>query len=100
MAMEWTLTVWAIILTSISFILVALFGTRPLAIALVWVITRIPGHSGATCPVYFLEPIGPWPGVCEKACRNPPGSMGTDMVGACYFLSGQTRDEDYESKNN
>jgi len=91
MVVDWNLIVVAVILTSISFGLMALFGTRPLAIALVWIITRMPGHSGATCIVYELEPVGPWLGVCEKACKNPW------MVNSCYQMSGV---KPYESENN
>ncbi len=69
-----------------------MFGSDVHAMGLVYLISRFPGHAGATCVVYYLEPMGPWPGVCDIACRNPPGHMGTDLVGACYFLSGVTRD--------
>jgi len=84
---DWPLTIWAIVLTSVSFILVALFGTRPLAIAMVWVISRLPGHAPYKCPVYHLDPPGPWPGVCEKACPMRPGPMGDRMIDACNMMS-------------
>lgn len=98
--MAWTFHFWAmvIMLTTFSFAMVFMFGTRPLAIALVWMITRVPGHSGSDCPVYYLDPMGPWPGVCEKACKNRIGAMGVSQIEACYFMSGQTRKEDYEEK--
>ena len=93
--MDFNLTVMVILLTSFSFAMMFMFGTRPLAIALVWAITRIDKpFAPKACMIYNLEPVGPWPGICDKACNNKW------MVESCYRISGQTRNVDYESKNN
>lgn len=89
MTADWTMTMVAIVLTTVSFILVARFGTRPLAIAMVWIIARLPGHAPYKCPVYHLEPLGPWDGVCEIACPDRRGPMGVRMIDACRLMSGE-----------
>ena len=93
--MTWAQTIirLAVILTAFNVLVYLVSGPKYFAMALVYMISRFPGHAGATCVVYYLDPVGPWPGVCDRACRNPPGQLkGLDLVGACYFLSGVTRD--------
>jgi hypothetical protein len=89
--MNWAsnLIILAMGLTAINLVIYFMFGPELFAMALVWIISRLPGHTGVMCVVYYLEPMGPWPGVCEKACRNPTGALGVNLVDACYFLSGQ-----------
>lgn len=83
MTWTWNFTVMVILITSFSFAMIFMFGTRPLAMAMVWVITRVNRpFAPRACPIYDLEPTGPWPGVCEKACSNPW------MVNSCYQMSG------------
>jgi hypothetical protein len=88
---HWLLLLGAI-MTVVNLAIYFMFGPEPLAMALVWILTRIPGHAGARCPVYFLDPVGPWPGVCERACRNGVGDFGITMVKACYVMSGRRRE--------
>lgn len=92
--MTWlqNLVLLAIILTGFNVLVYIVSGPRYFTMVLIYLISRLPGHAGATCVVYYLEPLGPWPGVCDIACRNPRGYMGTDLVGACYLLSGVERE--------
>jgi hypothetical protein len=87
-----TLFLVAGVLTVVNLAIYFMFGSDVHAMGLVFLISRFPGHAGATCVVYYLDPIGPWPGVCDRACRNPPGHMGTDLVGACYLMAGVDRE--------
>ena len=87
------LIVLAMVLTASNVLIYIWYGPKYFAMALVYLISRFPGHAGATCVVYYLEPHGPWPGVCDRACRNPPGHVGTDLVGDCYLMSGVDRDK-------
>ena len=83
----------AIFLTGFNGLVYIVYGPKYFAMALVYLISRFPGHAGATCVVYYLDPVGPWPGVCDRACRNPPGQLrGLDLVGACYQMSGVERE--------
>ena len=92
--MTWVQTLFlvAIFLTGFNVLVYIVSGPKYFAMALVYLISRFPGHAGATCVVFHLDPVGPWVGVCDIACRNPPGYMGTDLVGACYWMSGVDRE--------
>lgn len=93
--MTWVqnLLLLVIVLTGFNVLVYIVSGPKYFAMALVYMISRFPGHAGATCVVYYLDPVGPWPGVCDRACRNPPGYGGwVDLVGACYLMSGVDRE--------
>ena len=61
----------AIVLTSLNILIYAVTGPKYFAMALVYLITRLPRGHWTTCKVYHLDPPGPWVGICDRVCGIP-----------------------------
>ncbi len=59
----------ALVVTGLNVLVVVLvylvWGKVRIYQGILWLYMRRPNHSGATCGVFYLDPMGPWPEVCD-----------------------------------
>jgi hypothetical protein len=71
----------AVILTILNILIVVLvflvYGKVGIYQGLLWLYMRRPNHVGSTCAIFYLDPMGPWPEVCD-ICK---------FVDACEFMA-------------
>lgn len=86
--MTWVtnLLVLAGVLTVANLAIYFMFGSDVHAMGLVFLITRLPRSHWTTCKIYHLDPVGPWVGICDRACGIHHAYK------ACYIMSGVERE--------
>lgn len=71
----------AVLFTVLNIVVVALvyliWGKVRIYQGILWLYMRRPNHTGATCAIFYLDPMGPWPEVCD-ICK---------YVDACEYLA-------------
>ena len=76
-----------LVLTGLNIIVVVLvflvYGKLGVYRGLLWLYMRRPNHVGSNCLVFYLDPPGPWPGVCE-ICK---------YIDSCEFMAWTPRAE-------